>query len=139
MASIVFKDAYVDINSVDLSAYVRSVTLNTSSDVPEDTAMGDDSRSYLAGGLRDATFDVEFNEDDGAGAVSATLWSVYTGGAAVAFILKPNGSTTSTSNPKYTGSCILTSYNPFGGSVGDVGTNSASFQVTGDVTRATSD
>ncbi len=137
MASIVLQDAYFQLNGVDLSAYVRSLTLTTGKDTPEDTAMGDTSRSFLSG-LKNGTITVEFNEDDAAGAVSATLWSVYTATSPVAWVVKPNGSVTSTTNPAYSGSCIMTDFTPVGGAVGDTGKNDTSLQITGDVTRATS-
>ncbi len=137
MATRVYKNAYFLLNAVDMSAHIASVSITTSKDTPEDTAMGDDSRSFQASGLRNATIDVEFNSDDAAGAVSATLWTIYTGSAAVAFQLNPDGSSTGVTNPEYTGSCILTSDVPLGGSVGDTQKTSVSLQVTGDVTRST--
>ena len=40
MATFVFTDASVTINSVDLSDHVRSVTLDLSAEEQDDTAMG---------------------------------------------------------------------------------------------------
>lgn len=137
MASRVAKNTHLLINAVNLSAFVVDHSFPVTKDSPEDTAMGDNSRSYLPDGLRDATITIEFNQDDAAGAVSATLWPIFIGSAAVAFQLNPDGSTTSTANPKYTGNCFITTFEPIGGTVGDAGRSSASFQVTGDVTRAT--
>ena len=139
MASLTFKDGHFTVNSVDLSAHVSSITLNLSKDTPEDTAMGDDSRSYLPDGLNTASIDVTYNADFAASQVDASNWAIYAGSSAVAFIVKPNGGTTGTSNPKYTGNCILTSFSPVQGSVGDTASATVSYQVTGDVARATSD
>lgn len=139
MAAITMKDAHFTVNSVDLSDHVSSITLNLSKDTPEDTAMGDDSRSYLADGLNTATIDVTFNADYAASEVDATNWTIFSGSSAVAFIVKPNGGTTATANPKYTGNCILSDWTPVGGSVGDTAQVTVSYQVTGDVSRATSD
>ncbi|HHH26951.1 MAG TPA: hypothetical protein ENK57_01190 [Polyangiaceae bacterium] len=137
MAKLVLKNAYVSINNVDLSQYVRSVTLETSKDTPDSTTMGLDSKEFLAG-LRDGSITVEFVQDDAAGAVSATLWGVYTSDNPVPFEVRPKQTAVATDNPKYTGSCHLGSFTPIGGSVGDVGMNPTTFQITGDVTRATS-
>ena len=136
MATRVLKNAYLLVNSVDLSAHVNQISFSASLDAVEDTAMADNSRSYLPG-LRNGTFTVNFNADDAAGAVSASLWTVYTGGAAVAFEVRNDAGSVTTTNPKYTGNCILTDYSPVDGSVGDLNTNAATFQITGDVTRAT--
>lgn len=138
MASRVLKNAFVSVAGTDLSNMVRSVSITPSKDSPEDTAMGDDSRSFLAEGLRNASLSIEFNHDDAAGAVSATMWTEYTGTAVSAIILRPDAGVVSATNPQYTFNAIVTDYDPISGSVGDVGTNSASLQVTGDITRATS-
>ena len=137
MASIVLKDAHLTVNSVDLSDHVTQISFELTADTPEDTAMGDASRSYLVG-LKDSTVSVTFNADYAASEVDATLWAIYSGGAAVTLFGNPDSSTTSTSNPRYTVSAILSSWGPLDGSVGDVAQVSASFQGTGDVTRATS-
>jgi len=62
MATFAFTDAYVSINSVDLSDHVRSVTINVEAEDLEDTAMGSTFRSRI-GGLKDWSLDIEFNQD----------------------------------------------------------------------------
>jgi hypothetical protein len=137
LATRVLRNAFFSVNAVTLSSHVAQIAINTSKDTPGDTAMGDSSQSFLADGLRDATLNVTFNSDDAAGAVSATLWTIYTGAAAVAFEIRADTAAVGTTNPKYTGSVILTSGAPIAGSVGETQQESVSFQVTGDVTRAT--
>lgn len=138
MASRVLKNAHLTFGGVDLSTYVRSITLDTPKDSPEDTAMGDDSRSFLPAGLRDASITVEFNADDAAGAVSATVWTEYTSTSVSAWVIRPDAGVVGATNPQYSGNAVVTGFDPVGGSVGDVATSSLSLQVTGDVTRATS-
>lgn len=99
--------------------------------------MGDNARSYLAG-LNNASFDVNFRSDFAASSVFDTLNGVYAGNAAVACAIRSVNTTVSATNEEAQFNAILTSWNPFGGSVGDVSATSASFQVTGDVTFATS-
>ena len=100
--------------------------------------MGDDAHEFLADGLKNATFSATFKGDYAAAAVDDTLATIYDATSTVTFALLPNGGTPSTSNPEYSGACILTDYTPITGSVGDLATTPASFQVSGDVTRATS-
>lgn len=137
MASFVLKDAYVSVNSVDLSDDVESLTFTQTTDTPEDTAMGDSARSYLPG-LNDATFTVQFHSDMAASSVFDTLNGVYAGGAAVAVALRAVNATVTATNEEAQFNAILTSWNPFGGAVGSVSATQASFQVTGAVTYATS-
>ena len=136
MANMIFKDAYLVINSVDLSDHVRQVTLNYKAELQDDTAMGDDSRSRLAG-LTDFDIDVEFFQDYASGKVDATLFSLV-GAAAVAIELRPTSGSVSSTNPKYTGNVVLESYQPMGGQVGENLMAPVKLMGSGDLTRATS-
>lgn len=135
MAEIVLTDPQCTINSVNLTAYVKSVTITYEAETPEKTASGDNPREYLPG-LQNWTADVEFNQDYTAGTVDATLFAIITGGAAVAIALKADDAATGPNNPEYQGSVILTSYTPIGGSIGEVLTTPTSLQGSGTLTRA---
>ncbi len=137
MAIQTFMDPYVLINSIDYSDHVASVTLTLTKELNQSTAAGDGSHTYVSDGMKDGTFSVEFNADYAAGEVDASLWAIYAGSAVVAFQLNPNGSSTSTTNPKYTGNCEMPNWTPMGGGVGDFAKVPASFQISGDVARAT--
>ena len=137
MATRTFKNAFLSLGGTDLSSHIKSVSFTPVKDTPEDTAMGDDSRSYRPDGLKDGTLAVEWNADDAAGAVSATLWAHYIADTVLAYILRPDAGVVGVTNPEYTGDTILTSDAPVGGSAGDLQAQSSSFQNTGDSTRAT--
>ena len=137
MATEVLKNAFVEFDSVDLSAFVRSVTLSYEAETQDDTAMGDDTRSNI-GGLFSWSAEVEFNQDYSSGAVDDTLFGKV-GSTATLKIRKDAGAVSST-NPTYSGDAVLTSYPPIGGSVGDVHTTTASFSPGGSnptLTRST--
>ncbi len=136
MSAIVFKKAHLVVES-NLSSQVQSITLNLTKEAPQSTAMGDDSHEYLADALKDGSFDVTFRTDYAAGAVDATLWSLFSSTVAggVDFVIRPSTDAKSTSNPEFTGKCHLTNYSPISGSVGDVATTPSNFQITGDVGR----
>ena len=137
MATFVLKDAHLTIDSVDVSDHIVSITTTLEQAAVPDTNMGDDSDEFLTG-LKNGNFTVNFSQDFAASEVDATLWSIYDGDAAVAFVIKPTSDAVAATNPSYTGNCILTSYSPIDGSVGDKAGAPVSFQVTGDVTRNTS-
>lgn len=136
MAEFVLKDASLVVNSVDLSDHVNSVTINYSAEIQDKTAMGDDSRTKLAG-LKDFSIDVEFNQDHAASNVDATLFPLI-GAAAFTVVVKPTSGSVSATNPSYSGSCLLESYAPIGGGVGDKASTTISMPGSGDLTRATS-
>lgn len=136
MATHVFVDPSGVFNSVDLSAYIRSIALNYEADTPEDTAAGSAAeRSFLAGGLTTWSIDVEYNQDYAAAKVDATLFSLL--GTSFTTTLKPTSAGVGPTNPSFAGSTILTSYPPLGGTVGDTHTTSVRMQGTGTLTRAT--
>lgn len=136
MATQVAKFRHFTINSVNLSPDIESITVTRTKDLPEDTSMGDDARSYLADGLKGATIEVTFNADYAASQTDATLDVVYDLTTAAAFILRPHTDAKGTDNPEFTGNCVLTSYGAIEGSVGDTAKQAASFTVTGAVARA---
>lgn len=135
MATRVLSNAYLLIASVDLSAHGVSVRVNYEADAVEDSAFGDATRNFIAG-VKRWSAEVEFNGDDAAGAVSATLFSLV--GTSVAIEFRPDTGAVAVGNPKYTGSAILTSFPPLGGGYGDLNKQSCSLQGTGTLTRATS-
>lgn len=136
MPVLVFKDASVVINSVDLSDHVREVAINYSAEIIDKTAMGDNSKSKIAG-LKDWSVTITFNQDFDAGSVDATLFPLV-GAAAFPVVIKPSSAATSATNPAYTGNGLLESYPPLGGQVGALLTTQVTIQGDGDLTRATS-
>lgn len=133
---MILRDAYLVINGTNLSAYCAQVELGASVDAGETTAMGATGRTREAG-LRDEQLSVKWRQNYGNGLLDATLWPIYTGGATVPLEIRPTSSAVSTSNPKWTGSILLTEYTPVSGEVGDVGEAETTFLVSGVLTRAT--
>lgn len=135
MASFAFTNAFVSVNAVDLSTFCRSVTINVEAEDLEDTAMGDTFRSRI-GGLKDWSVDLEFNQDFAASAVDVTVFPLL--GTVTAVVVKPVNTTTSATNPQYSGNVLVSEYNPLDGSVGDLATTSVSWPGAGTLSRATS-
>jgi len=135
MASFAFTDGVLVVNSVDLSEFVTSMTLNVEVEELEDTAMGDTWRNRLAG-LKDYSLDVEFNSDFAASAVDATLWSIF--GTVTEFSIKATSASTSATNPVYSGYLLISQLTPIGGSVGDLAKVSVTWPGSGALTRSTS-
>jgi hypothetical protein len=119
MATLVFTDASVKINAVDLSDHVKSVKVNYSAEVQEATAMGMLSKARK-GGLKDWSAEIEFYQDYAAGKIDATIQPLV--GVQTAFELIPvRGTGVSATNPRYSGNGIIDSYPPYTGSVGEMG------------------
>lgn len=134
MAKFVATDYAITIGTANFSSAIAAVTLDISTDEQETTAFGDTYRTRIAG-LRDASLTIDFHQDFAAGAVDATLFPLL--GSAVSFSIKPTSGTVTATNPSYSGTALVTQYQPFAGSVGDLATLSVTWPVTGQVTRGT--
>ena len=125
MAVFVLTDASVTVNSVDLSTYVTSVSLNYEKDSVEVTAMGN-SGHIFTGGLQNISLDVTFNQDFAATKVAATLDALI--GSTTTVVVKPTSGAVSATNPSYTiSNAFLAGTQPVNGSTGDLAQMSVSF------------
>ena len=135
MARIVLTNAYVTINSVDVSDHVASVTLNSSIDVVETTAFGTTGARTRIGGLADNSISLEFHQDYASSTIEATVYPLL--GSTTTVVVKPNGSTTSATNPSYTSTVLVSEWTPLNGAVGELATASVTWPVSGAITKAT--
>ena len=134
MAKFVATDYDITIGAVDLSTSIAAATLDLSAEEQDTTAFGATYRTRIAG-LKDGTLSLDFHQDFGAASVDATLFPLL--GSAVAFVIKPTSGTVSATNPTYSGTALVTQYQPFASSVGDLATLSVSWSLSGPVTRST--
>jgi hypothetical protein len=136
MASTVLNDAYVLLNSVDLSNHVRSVEITYDADEQDNTAMGNSGYSSTLTGLKNGSINLEFNQDYAASSVDATLWPLF--GTSFAFEIRPTSSAVGATNPKWTGTASMFSYSPLAGQVGQTNVTPLTLKIQGALTRATS-
>jgi hypothetical protein len=139
MAIHVLRNATIVVNSVDLSDHCSSVTIETSFDEAEAPTFGATYRTRLQG-LGDANITAHFHQDYAAGSVDTTLWPLSQSGATFPVVVKPTSSAVSATNPSYTMTAVLTSYNPIDGEVGDVSGTDVTFTNASQsgIARATS-
>ena len=136
MATFVFTDAFVSLNAVDLSDHVKSVTLDYKGELKDATAMGDTTR-IRKGGLKDWSIAVDIHQDNAAAKDDATLFGLV--GTTFAVIVRPDKSdAVSATNPNFTGTGILESYQPVGSELGEMSAAPVAIQAAGALTRATS-
>lgn len=121
----------------DISNVIEEVSLSRSVETAETTALGNSSKTYIMG-LQDGTISVSGKFDGTVDQmIQGTIAALASGSlASASFEYKANSTTTSATNPAYTGECFITSYE-VSAPVGDVVTFSLDLQITGDVTRAT--
>ena len=135
MAVYLNNGVQLTVNSVDLSAYVSSITLNRNFDEVEVTAMGDAGHKFVAG-LEASSVTVEFFNDWATAKVGQTLDSLL--GTTTTVTIQPGAGAISATNPKYTMTVLVNGITPVNGGVGDLATQSVTWNVNGAVTKATS-
>jgi len=131
----VLTNAQVTVNGVDLSDHVDSVEVQTNVDDVDITAMGASAHQH-APGLRNDKITVNFLQDFAASSVDATLFPLL-GNTGFTVKVVPVNTTVSTTNPSYTATCVLFTYSPLSGKVGERSDTSVEFQATGLIVKAT--
>jgi hypothetical protein len=135
MAVFLSNNVGVKVNSVDLSDHVTSVTLNRSFDELEVTAMGDNGHKFVKG-LEASSITLDFLNDTASANVLATLQAAW-GTNVPIVLLQTKGTAVSATNPLYTATCLVNNTTDINGAVGDLGTQSITFTVSGTVAVAT--
>jgi hypothetical protein len=134
MAVFLSNGVVVTVNSVDLSNHVTSVTLNRSFDELEVTAMGDNGHKFVKG-LEASSITIDFLNDTASANVLATLQATW--GTSTTVTLKQTSAATSATNPLYTMTCLINNTTDINGAVGDLGTQSVTWNVNGTVAITT--
>jgi hypothetical protein len=124
MAVFVFTDAYLTVNTINLSAYVTSISVNYEKDSVEVTAMGATGH-VMTGGLQNLSVTVELNNDQAAASVLETLWSAVGSGSNTLVI---KNATSGSPLPVFTCSnMFLAASTPVNGAVGELSKQSVTF------------
>lgn len=125
MPAIVLNNAHITVNSVVLSTLSNSVSLNYEVESVENTGFGATGHTFQ-GGLQNNSLDIEFMQDFAAAQVEATIYPLV--GTTTTVIVRPNGATTSATNPAYTlTGCFLSAHTPVAATVGELAMTSLSF------------
>lgn len=121
MAIFVLTDASVTINTVDLSTYVTSVSVNYERDAIEVTAMSATGHVFT-GGLQNNSVTLEMQNDETAAKTMETLFAAVGSGANALVIKNTTSGATFTCSNMY-----LQTSTPVNGSIGELATQSVTF------------
>lgn len=134
MPKFVATDHKITINGTDLSSSLQSVDLSLTADEVDTTAFGGGWRT-MTSGLRSATLTLNFFQDFAAGAVDATLAPLF--GSQATVTITPTSTAVSATNPSWSGLFLVSQYQPYANSVGDIATLSVTWPSAGTISRAT--
>jgi len=132
MAKLVFNNPRITINSVDLTDMIAQVALDMTFAEVETTAFGNTAVTRVAG-LGDHSFSASFHQDFATSEVEQTIYPLL--GTTTQITIKPVNTTTTTDNPLYTFTVLVTEWSPVSGSVGELLTADVSWPVSGGITK----
>jgi hypothetical protein len=135
MAAVIATGAYLAINSTAMAAYIESAEITADVEAVDTTNMGSSGWKTFAAGLKSFNLTVNWQADytntTGSDDFLFTLW-----GTSTTFELRPTQSAVSSSNPKYTGSVLVTQHKAVPVQVGQKIMMQTSWPGTGALTRA---
>lgn len=134
MAVFMNNGVVLTVDGVDLSDFVQSVTLNWNANELDVTAMGDSGIRRIKG-LEDNSISIDFLNDNATSATLQTLCDNF--GENVTVTVKNSSAATSASNPLFTMTCLINGITPVNGAVGDVSTQSVTWNVSGAIAKTT--
>lgn len=132
MAVFMNNGVVLTVDGVDLSDFVQSVTLNWNANELDVTAMGDTGIRRIKG-LEDNSISIDFLNDNASSATLQTLCDNF--GENVTVTVKNTSAATSASNPLFTMTCLINGITPVNGAVGDVSTQSVTWNVSGAIAK----
>ena len=100
MAVFVLKDASLVVNSINLSAYVSSITLDFAVESVGADAMAATNGHVFLGGLQNNSLAVTLNQDFATSTVAATLDALI--GTSTTVVVKATSAAVGATNPTYT-------------------------------------
>jgi hypothetical protein len=110
MAVFLGNGVQLSVNSINLSEYVKSVTLNQTFDTIDVSAMGAVGHSQIAG-LENSSITIEFMADFATSKVNQTINGAIAGnglvGSTTSVKVIPAAGTVGASNPLYTSTCLV--------------------------------
>ena len=124
----------VIVGTTTISTFVSSVALNREVEAVEITSMTNTSRNYI-GGLEASSLSLELFNDFAAASVNSLFEDAL--GTKLAIKLIPVTGTVSATNPSYSMSCFIGSWQPINSTPDSPMTASVSFPVTA-LTKSTS-
>jgi hypothetical protein len=140
MAKIVLTNAFISLAGVDISSFARSVTISTTYETIDTTKVGDSDRSVIAG-VATNSITLELMQDFASNQLEQLIYPTNATkklGTSVAMEVRPQNTTVSATNPKYTFNALITSWTSLNGAVGALSTVQVSWPISGAISKATS-
>jgi hypothetical protein len=136
MPLMVLKAAYLEINSVNISANTSKAEIAAEVEEKDVTTFASNGWKTLLGGIASGQLALTLKNDLADDGLDEAMWALF--GQVTTWLARASNASVSASNPNFSGGVLIKSWNPIAGSVGDVNEASYTWPTSGIVTRATS-
>ena len=135
MATQVLTNARVVLGSDNITDHVQAVRFNYEAEQQDDSAMGDTTRS-MKGGLKIWDFEFDVLQDWASSNIDSIAFAAV--GTTLTVAVRPTTGSRSATNPDYTGTGLVTGYNPLGNAVGEIAVTTIKVVNAGTLSRTIS-
>lgn len=136
MPSHVLKNPFFSIDGVNLTGYIREIVLSYETELVEETASGDGTRTRISG-LEDWAISGTLKQDYDSTTVEPTLWRLRNS-STFPVVVRPTTTGVGSGNPQYSGTGAMESFNLVNGNIGDLHETPVSILGNGVLSRSTS-
>lgn len=128
MAKFLLTDGYVSVNGVDLSDHAFSLDTPQERDRVDVSGFNSTGAKEFLPGSSDESCTIGFLQDFASAKVHATLEPLYRNQSTFVLEVRPTSTVVSSTNPKFTGTVALFSYNGLSGQISARGEITAEFR-----------
>ncbi len=132
MAKEITRDAFIQVNGVNLSDHCSSVSVESTADDVDLTTFTTSGYKEYGVGFKDATITATFFQDYAATSVHTTLQPLYDASGTFSVYVKMHQTATTATNPRIElTTARMFGYTPLAGDVGDASTMDVEFRNAG--------
>ncbi len=131
----VIKNGFISVNSVNLSAQLKELTLTYEVEELDKAAMGD-ATALKHPGLKNWRITAKFFQNYGSGSLNTTLFALVGSETAVPVEVRAENAAVSASNPKFTGSGYVVKFPPLAAAHGQIVMSDVEIAPAGDLAMA---
>lgn len=135
MAAFILEASTLSLGGTDVSALTQKIELTIQTEKKDVTTFVGDGANAVIGGQESGSLKVTFIQDLSASGLDEDMWAALKGRQPIAFAVKLDDAAISTTNPCYTGYCLVDKWVPLSGAPGDAATVEADFPTSGATTR----
>lgn len=133
MTKIVLLDAQLSIANNDLTNWTSKIELSDEFEAKQTTNFGSGGAEEVLGGLEKFEAAITFKQDYDDNQLDEIMWALRR--TVVTFAARPKVAIVGASNPKYSGSILITKWVPLSGEVGDVAEVDVTYPGSGPLAR----